>query len=63
MVYYVDVAHVLHVVHNDAVVSRKATSVVLVFNVRMLPESQVHSSKAQMSYYKWKRGSYCMMTY
>ena len=43
MVYYVDVAHVqvlLHVVHNDAVVSRKAMSVVLVVDVRiavMLP--------------------------
>ena len=42
----------LHVVHNDAVVSRKATSVVLVVDVRiavMLPVSLVHSSKAQMS--------------
>ena len=52
--YYVKVARVqvlLCVVHNDAVVSRKAMSVVLVVDVRiavMLPVSQVHSSKAQM---------------
>ena len=44
----------LHVVHDDAIVSRKATktSVILVVDVRiavMLPVSQVHGSKAQMS--------------
>ena len=37
--------------HDDAVVSKKATSLVLVVDVRiavMLPVSQVHSSKAQI---------------
>ena len=39
----------LYVVHDDAVVSRKAISVVLVVDAVMLPVSQVHSSKAQMN--------------
>ena len=53
-------AHVevlLHVVHDDAVVSRRATSVVLVVQVHVgvrtvvtLPVPQVHSNRAQMSY-------------
>ena len=43
----------LHVVHDDAVVSRRATSVVPVVGVRtvvILPVPQVHSNRTQMSY-------------
>ena len=50
--YCFDVAHVqvlLHVVHDDAVVSRRATSVVPVVGVVILPVPQVHSNRAQMS--------------
>ena len=42
----------LHVVHDDAVVSSRATSVVPVVGVRtvvILPVPQVHSNRAQMS--------------
>ena len=44
----------LHVVHDDAVVSRRASSVVPVVHVGvrtvvMLPVPQVHSNRAQMS--------------
>ena len=55
--YCFEVAHVqvlLHVVHDNAVVSRRATSVVPVVGVSvrtlvMLPIPQVHSNRAQMS--------------
>ena len=55
----------LHVVHDDAVVSRRATSVVPVVHVGVrtvvlvvLPVPQVHSNRADMSYivYRDRRG-------
>ena len=53
--YCFEVAHVqvlLHVVHDDAVVSRRATSVVPVVGVRTAvihPVPQVHSNRARMN--------------
>ena len=38
----------LHAVHEDAVVLRRSTSVVLLVGVVILPVPQVHSNRAQM---------------